>query len=453
MDAVAGAAPAKAAAAIRGSAARLPARVLRVIETQRARSEILTGWVQAVIIAILATLYLVAPSTSPAESVFRPAPWAISIYAAFTALRLRLAYAGRLTPALRAASVIVDMTLLTVTIWGFHIEYGQPAAFYLKAPTFAYFFIFIALRTLSFSPGDVLLAGGSAALGWLALLLYAVAVPGGVDLVTRDYVEYMTAAKILVGGEIDKIVSLLLVAALLALAAARSRQLLEQAASEQASVAQMARFFPPDVAEQLIEADELLRPGQGEAREAAAMFIDLRGFTRLSALLAPKDLIALVGEFQHIAVPIIQRHRGSIITYLGDGIMVAFGAVRPTDSYAADALRCAEALVDGVGRWIVESCARGDCTPEMGIGVDAGTVVCGTIGEEGKLEYAVLGDPVNRAAKLQAHTKEEGVRALTTRYALEKALAQGYVAGRGRALAGGRTVAGVDAPLDLVAIA
>ena len=434
-------------------APRLPARVLRAIEAQRARSEILTGWVQAVIIALLGTLYFVAPNSSPVDFVMRPAPWAIGAYAFFTALRLRLAYAGRLTPFLRAASVVFDMVLLTVTIWGFHLEYGQPAAFYLKAPTFAYFFIFIALRTLSFSPAYVLLAGGTAALGWLALLLYALAEPGGMALVTRDYVDYMTASRILIGGEIDKIVSLLLVSLLLALAASRSRQLLEQAAAVQAAAAQMVRYFPPEVAEQLIWADELLKPGQGEAREAAAMFIDLRGFTRLSAMLAPQELIALVGDFQRLAVPIIQRHRGAIITYLGDGIMVTFGAVRPTHTYAADALRCTEALVDHVGQWVAESCARGDCMPEVGIGVDVGTVVCGTIGDEGKLEYAVLGEPVNHAAKLQAHTRLAGVRALTTRFALDKARAQGYADARCRELAGGQRVTGVDAPMALAAIA
>jgi adenylate cyclase len=196
-----------------------------------------------------------------------------------------------------------------------------------------------------------------------------------------------------------------------------------------------------------------MKPGQGEAREAAAMFIDLRGFTRLSETLTPKELLALVGEFQHLAVPIIQRHHGAIITYLGDGIMVAFGAVRPTQTYAADALRCAEALVDAVGHWVAESCARGNCTPEVGIGVDVGTVICGTIGEQGKLEYAVLGEPVNHAAKLQVHTKEAGVRALTKRAVLDRARAQGYADARCRALPGGQRVAGLEAPLELVAIA
>ena len=120
--------------------------------------------------------------------------------------------------------------------------------------------------------------------------------------------------------------------------------------------------------------------------------------------------------------------------------------------YAADALRCAEELVDAAGGWIAQSCARGDCTPEVGIGVDVGSVVCGTVGEEGKLEYAVLGEPVNRAAKLQAHTKTEGVRAFTTAQALAQAQAQGYAGTRYRALSPARQVAGIDVPLDLVVI-
>jgi adenylate cyclase len=339
--------------------------------------------------------------------------------------------------------VIVDMTLLTVTIWSFHLEYGQPAAFYLKAPTFTYFFIFVALRALSFSPAHVLLAGGAAAVGWMALLGYALAEPGAIDLVTRNYVEYMTSARILIGGEIDKVISLLLVAALLAIAAGRARQLLERAVAEQAASSQLARFFSPDVAERLIGADELLKPGDGEGREAAVMFIDLRGFTRMAATLEPRALIALLGEYQRIAVPIIQKHHGSITTYLGDGIMVTFGATRPSATFAADAIRCAEELLEALSAW------KG---PQVGIGVEAGPVICGAIGEEGRLEYAVIGDTVNRAAKLQNHTKTEGVRAVTSRHARERAAAQGYVATRALELRAGREVAGVAGAVDVVVV-
>ena len=433
----------EAAAAARQSPARLPARVLRALQAERDRGEILTSWVQAGVLCVFALLYFLAPSTSPVSILMRPVPWALAFYAAFTALRLHLVYRGQLGAPMRTLSVVVDMALLTVTIWSFHLEYGQPAAFYLKAPTFTYFFIFIALRALSFSPGHVLLAGACAALGWCVLLGYALAEPAGMGLVTRDYIAYMTSAKILIGGEVDKVISILLVSVLLALAVGRTQKLLGRAVTEQAASSQLARFFSPDVAEHLIKADELLRPGEGESREAAVMFIDLRGFTKLAATLEPGKLVALLHEYQQVAVPIIQRHNGSITTYLGDGIMVTFGATRPSAAYAADALRCAEELLDALSRW---------GGPAIGIGVEAGTVVCGCIGQEGRLEYAVIGDTVNRAAKIQNHTKAEGVRALTTVLARDRAVAQGYAPGRAQRVLLGREVAGVAARVNVVVI-
>ncbi len=435
------------------SGSRLPARVVRAIEVQRERGEILVSWVQAGIVGLLATLYLVAPSTTPVGAIFRPVPWALGVYAAFTLFRLLRSHQRRMGTTLCALSVFVDIAVLMVTIWGFHIEYGQPAAFYLKAPTFAYIFIFIALRTLSFYPGYVLLAGTTAALGWVALLGYALAEPGGMDLITRDYVTYMTSARILIGGEVDKIISILVVTSLLAAGAGRARQLLERSLAEQASAMQLARFFSPDVAETLVRADELLRPGEGQSRESAAMFIDLRGFTPLAAALEPKALIGLLGEYQNTVVPIVQRHNGSIATFLGDGVMVTFGAVRPSRTYAADALRCAEELIAALSDWAKTRRARGEPAPGIGIGIDSGTVTCGAIGGEGRLEYAVIGDAVNRAAKLQNHTKVEGVRALTTAATFERAAAQGHVPTGAIEIRRDREVTGIPSRVDIAVLA
>lgn len=432
---------------------RLPARVVRAIELQREQGEILTSWVQAAIVAVLAALYVVAPSTSPVDAAFRPVPWALGAYAAFTLFRLQRAHARRLTPALGVLSVFVDVAVLMVTIWSFHLQYGQPAAFYLKAPTFAYVFIFIALRALSFAPGYVLLAGVTAALGWLTLLGYALHAPGGMELVTRDYVAYMTSAMILVGGEVDKIISIAVVTGLLAAGAARGRRLLEQAVAEQAAAVQLARFFSPDIAETLLRADELLRPGEGENREAAAMFIDLRGFTPLAATLEPKKLIELLGEYQRMVVPVVQRHHGSITTFLGDGVMVTFGAVRPSGTFAADALRCADDLAARLSDWC-GSCRRmGVAIPGVGIGIDSGSVTCGAIGTEGRLEYAVIGDAVNRAAKLQNHTKAEGVRALATEQTYRCAVAQGYAPRGAVEIRREREVAGVAGRINVAVLA
>lgn len=430
----------------------LPSHVQRELDAQRQRNEILAGWVQASLVLVFAIFYTLSRKTFAEDTVFRPVPWALGIYAVFTAWRLYLAYRNRLGHAMLMLSVAVDVSVLMVTIWSFHIQYGQPAAFYLKAPTVLYVFIFIALRALSLAPIYVLFAGIAAAAGWLTLLAIAIAAPGGQELITRDYVAYMTSLHILIGGEVDKIISILMVSVLLAIAAARTRSLLQRAVAEQAAAAQLARFFSPEIAATIVSSDEILQPGRGRQTEAAAMFVDMRGFTRLASSLPPRELIGLLGEYQRVAVPVIQRNGGSITTYLGDGIMVTFGATRESPAYAAEALRAAEQLLDALGAWAEERRKKGLPAPGVGIGVAAGTVTCGAIGDEGRLEYAVIGDPVNRAAKLQNHTKAEQVRALTTPEVVERAIGQGYVAVRPPEVRRGRNVAGISDPTDVVVI-
>jgi adenylate cyclase len=432
---------------------RLPDHVREAIVAQTRANEILTSWVQAALVVAFAILYALSRKTFPVDAPFRPVPWALGVYAAFTIWRLYLAYQGRLTHAMRMLSTAVDVAVLMVTIWSFHIQYGQPAAFYLKAPTLLYIFIFIALRALSLAPGYVLFAGIAAAAGWLALLGYALAQPGGMALVTRDYVAYMTSGRILIGGEVDKVLSILLVSVLLAVAAARARALLHRAVTEGAAAGRLARFFAPEIAATIVGAAEAdLQPGEGRQSEAAAMFVDLRGFTRLAAELPPDALVKLLGDYQGIAVPIVRANGGSVTTYLGDGIMVTFGATRMSATYAADALRAAGALVDALQAWADARRARSLPAPGVGIGVEVGTVTCGAIGDAARLEYAVIGDPVNRAAKLQNHTKVENVHALTTAGALERAREQGFVPSRPAEVRSRREVAGVAAPVDVVVL-
>ncbi|MGE5794778.1 MAG: adenylate/guanylate cyclase domain-containing protein [Bacteroidota bacterium] len=437
----------------RADLGRLPRHVVHRIAEQDRANEILIGWVQAGLVVAFAVLYVASRKTSPADAVFHPVPWALGIYAAFTAWRLYRAYGDRVTHAMRLASSLVDVALLMVTIWSFHIEYSQPAAFYLKAPTLLYIFIFIALRALSLAPGYVLFTGLAAAAGWLALVAYALAGPGGMSLVTRDYVAYMTSARVLVGGEIDKVLSILIVTGLLTAGAARARSLLHRAVAEGAAAGRLAGFLAPDVAEHIVGADDdALRPGAGRQTEAATMFVDMRGFTKLAAALPPHELIALLGAYQGVAVPVIRASGGSISTFLGDGVMVTFGATRASTTYAADAFRCAERLLDALEAWAAERRAAGLPAPGVGIGIALGLVTCGAVGAEGRLEYAVIGDPVNRAAKLQNHTKAEGVRALGTPLARARAIDQGYEPARAGRVLSGRTVAGIAEAVDLVVI-
>jgi adenylate cyclase len=329
----------------------------------------------------------------------------------------------------------------------------QPAAFYLKAPTILYVFIFIGLRALRFDARFVVLAGVAAALGWLGLVFYAITVDPADDMITRDYVRYMTSATVLLGAEFDKIISILMVTLILALAIVRARRLLVRSLAEGAAARDLSRFFAPEIARQITASEHRIQPGEGELREAAVLYCDIRGFTALAAKLSPGDVMKLLSEYESRMVAVIQGHGGSIDKFLGDGIMASFGAAVRTETYAADALRAIEDLMPAAAAWAEERRARGRPGVEVGFAVAVGPVVFGAVGDESRLEFTVIGDAANLAAKLEKHTKIAGVHALTTAASVEIARAQGFrPAGEARALPAA-LVTGVEEPVELVAIA
>jgi len=198
----------------------LPERVRLAIRDQQDRSEILIGWFQLGVLVLIGSLYFAAPKTFSEDAEFAPVPWALAIYLVLTLIRLVWAHRGRLPGWALALSVVFDMALLMVLIWSFHLQYQQPASFYLKAPTLLYVFIFVALRTLRFEVRYVLLGGVVAALGWLGMVSYVIFSNPADNMITRDYVHYMTSNSVLLGAEFDKIISILTVTAILAVASA-----------------------------------------------------------------------------------------------------------------------------------------------------------------------------------------------------------------------------------------
>ena len=431
---------------------RPPDRVIRAIRRQEENSEILVGWVQIAAIIFFAIFYSFAPKAFAPDVRFAPVPATLGAYALFTTFRLVLAYRRALQTWFLAVSVIVDIAVLMITIWSFHLQYQQPPTLYLKAPTLLYVFILIALRALRFDARWIVLAGLSAAAGWLLLLLYALKGESMSAVVTHSYLEYATSLKLLVGAEVDKIVSILMVTFVLALALVRARRLLVRSVADEAATTELSRFFAPDIAETIIDADEAIRPGVGVQRKAAAMFIDLRSFTTLASILEPSSVVAMLGEYQAVVVPIVRSRGGGVMTYLGDGIMVAFGATRDSDTCAADALAATEELIEALSLWAQRRRAEDLPGPESGIGVAWGTVTFGAIGTEGRLEYAVIGDAVNRAAKLQALTKTMNARALVTAAAWTAAIEQGFQPVHPHRRHQDCSLPGIADPIDVVAL-
>jgi adenylate cyclase len=247
------------------------------------------------------------------------------------------------------------------------------------------------------------------------------------------------------------VLAVLVVTAVLALAIARARGLLERAVTQQRAATELARFFDDGVAQRIVGSHAGVMAGQGEVRDAAILFLDLRGFTEASMRLPPADLIALLGEYQRLAVPLVRRHGGSIDKFLGDGILASFGAVMPEERAAANALRAVDGIMAAVDAWRTERMAAGLVAPDVGAALATGPVLFGVLGDGTRLEYTVIGDAVNLAAKLEKHNKRERTRALTTRVAYELARRQGYE--RLKVVREAREVAGVSAPIDLAVLA
>ena len=437
-----------------GGYAGLPQRISGAIGEQQDASERLIGWIQLSVVLTFATLYTISPKTFVAESVpFQPVPWALGIYATLTVARLVWSHLARLPAWLLAVSIVIDITLLMVLIWSFHLQYGQPASFYLKVPTLLYVFIFIALRALRFEVWYVALTGAVAAAGWLGLVLYAVTVEAEDTMITRDYVEYMTSNSVLLGAEFDKVISILVVTVILAVALARARRLLVRSVVEQAAARDLSRFFAPEIAEKIKSAEHRIGAGQGEAREAAILNVDIRGFTGLAETMQPSALIQLLAEYESRMVPVIHRNGGSVDKFLGDGIMATFGAAVASETYAADSLRAVDDIVAAAEAWEVERRDAGLDPLRIGAAVTAGRVIFGAVGDETRLEYTVIGDAVNLSAKLEKHNKTVGTIALTTgdTYALAKA--QGYRPSAAHPEQPGSRLLGVERPVDVVVLA
>jgi adenylate cyclase len=426
----------------------MPQRIAQAISREQAQGEVLVSLIQLAAIAGFAVLYSLTPKAFPPDVPFEPVPVALWVYGAFTLWRLYLALKQRLTRTILAVSVVIDVTLLMLTIWSFHLQYGAPPALYLKAPTLMYVFILIALRTLRFEPGFVILAGVSAAFGWLLLVAYAIQAQEGM-MITRNFAEYMMSYSILVGAEVDKIVSILAVTGILALTLHRARKLLVRAAVEGQAAADLKRFFAPEIAGRITATDGELVPGQAEMREAAIMFIDLRGFTALSERLAPVDVMQLLGAYQTLMAQAVRSAGGSIDKFMGDGILASFGAVRPSETYAADGMTALESVLEKGVAWRTAREAQGLAAPAVAAAVTTGAVMFGTVGDSQRLEYTVLGETVNLAAKLEKHTKVEAASGIVSDTTFALAAAQGFTPRLAWRRCEARAVEGVSRPLDI----
>jgi adenylate cyclase len=313
-------------------------------------------------------------------------------------------------------SSVVDIILLLGLIWSFHLQYEQPPSFYLKSPTLLYLFIFISIRALHFDPRFVISTGISAAVGWVIMVIYVVFQDPANNMITRDYVEYMTSNSVLIGAEFDKVVSILMVTGVLALALYRARKLLVESVIEGSAARDLSRFVPAEVAQKVTQSEEGAITGKGEVNECTILFTDIEGFTAISETLPPEQLIEALNRYFTLIGEPIGRHGGVISQFQGDAVLATFNLPRPDPAHATNAVRAALAIqqvLDGVefGEGIAFNTR---------VGINTGPVVGGLVGSGDRVGYTVHGDNVNLTARLEQLNKDYGTRIIVAQSTLDE---------------------------------
>ncbi|MEN8243059.1 MAG: adenylate/guanylate cyclase domain-containing protein [Chloroflexota bacterium] len=169
-----------------------------------------------------------------------------------------------------------------------------------------------------------------------------------------------------------------------------------------------SRFISPEMVNQLLDTQDI--SSINKRTELTILFSDIRGFTTLSEKLSPEDVVALLNPYLEIMSAIIHKHGGTVDKYEGDAIVAFFGEPIPHQDHAIRAARAALEMREALSRlnrkWATEGTYSD--TFEMGIGINTGEVFVGLLGSEERVNYTIIGDAANLAARLQDQTKEFG---------------------------------------------
>ncbi len=169
----------------------------------------------------------------------------------------------------------------------------------------------------------------------------------------------------------------------------------------------LGKVVSPEVASQLLTSGVKLG---GEEREVTILFSDLRDFTGLGEKMPPAELLALLNRYLDRMSSIVEKHGGVIDKYIGDAIMALFGAPVAAPDSAARAIAAAREMADALAGLNRELAAEHRPPLAFGIGINTARVVAGNMGSKTRLNYTVIGDGVNLAARLEALTKEPAHR-------------------------------------------
>ncbi|MBG6199883.1 adenylate/guanylate cyclase domain-containing protein [Roseibium album] len=344
-------------------------------------------------------------------------------------LQLRMASVGYSKAELLL--IFADVGLLTLLFTTPNPFFSQdiPTAFMYRFDNFIYFFMFLALGTLAYSYRTVWAMGTWVALLWLIGLggvsWLGQTIPGLSEAAAIAFEghplirEEMDPNSIQAGVRVQEILVFLIVAGILALKGWRSNQLVMRQANIAAERANLSRYFPSSLVDVLAATDRDI--GAVRTQEVAVLFTDIVGFTQFAEQHTPEEVMDLLRHYHAFVERSIFQNGGTLDKYLGDGVMATFGTPETKPGDAANALKAAMQLIEETESFNKEIETRGITPISVSIGVHFGPVILGDIGPSRRLEFAVVGDTVNVASRLEASTRELGCRCVVSEELIRQA--------------------------------
>ncbi|MEQ8694979.1 MAG: adenylate/guanylate cyclase domain-containing protein [Bauldia litoralis] len=401
--------------------------------------------------------------TLPTEVTVWPITGIFLVMASGAAL-YRLECSSRRASWHRYAFLSLDIIVVTLAVLvpnpGFNAAGWAPQIAY-RFNSSLYLFIFIALAALTYSPRFVLWVGCFSALSWGVGAAIMLMLPSSRSVLDLPSLSAATDAERLallldphhvpISNITQSMTLLVIVALIVSVAVWRTRRLISRQLGAERERANLSRYFSPSMVEELARTDEPL--GKVRAQDVAVLFADIKGFTGIAETASPEATIEMLREFHRRMATAVFAHKGTLDKYMGDGLMATFGTPRVTPDDAVNAIRCARAMTETIADWNRERAGRGEARIEMGVGVHFGPVVLGDIGDERRLEFAVIGDTVNTASRVEHLTREHGIDAAVSGAAVTAAGARDAALIGSLRRIGDSSVRGRDAAVTLYTFA
>lgn len=334
-----------------------------------------------------------------------------------------------------------------------------PLALQYRVGGFVFLFVFLALATLAYSWrtvwGFAMITSAIWMLSYGGVEWFGHEIPWMTEAVREalpamaDELVWVDPNSAMGFVRVQEIVAFLIVGGVLATTVRRFSRLLMGHAALERERTNLARYFSPNVVDELSRSDQALK--QVRTQNIAVLFVDIVGFTSYAANRPSAEVIETLREFHGRMEHQVFAHGGTLDKYLGDGLMATFGTPFAGERDATNALECARAMNDAMAAWNDERKTAGEPELRASFGLHFGPAVLGDIGAN-RLEFAVIGNTVNVASRVEALTRALHVEIAATaalKDQVERETAEGAAKTECLTQHPNQTIRGLDNTIDL----